>query len=43
MREGIIEIRVESHMMRPSYVSTKDISVMTVPQATMIVGTEDMA
>ena len=36
-------MKVESYMRRPSYVSTKDISVMTVPQATMIVGTEDIA
>jgi len=40
MREEIIENKSGvSHRRRCSYVSTKDISVMTVPQAIIIVGT----
>ena len=42
MREEIIANKSRvSHMRRPSYVSTKDMSVITVPQAIMVAGTED--
>jgi hypothetical protein len=39
-KKGIL---LESHITRPWYVFTKHISVMIVPQTTMIVGTEDIA